>query len=34
MNAEFFSGIVEGIGGHVRVDLVSCEGDCWVELQA
>ena len=32
MNAEFFSGVVEGIGGRVRVDLVPWEGHCCVEL--
>jgi predicted ArsR family transcriptional regulator len=32
MNAEFFTGVVEGIGGRVRVDLVPWEGHCCVEL--
>jgi len=34
MNTEFFTGIVEGIGGRVRVDLAPWEGHCCVELRA
>jgi predicted ArsR family transcriptional regulator len=33
MNVEFFAGVVEGIGGRVRVDLVPWEGHCCVELR-
>jgi predicted ArsR family transcriptional regulator len=32
MNVQFFAGVVEGIGGRVRVDLVPWEGHCCVEL--
>ena len=28
MNTEFFTGVVEGIGGRVRVDLVPRDGHC------
>jgi hypothetical protein len=34
MNTEFFTGIVEGVGGRLRVDLVRWEGHCCVELRA
>jgi predicted ArsR family transcriptional regulator len=33
MNVEFFMGVVEGIGGRVRVDLAPWEGHCCVELR-
>ena len=33
MNAEFFSGVVDGIGGRVRVTLTPWEGHCCVELR-
>jgi predicted ArsR family transcriptional regulator len=32
MNVEFFVGVVEGIGGRVRVDLAPWDGHCCVEL--
>jgi predicted ArsR family transcriptional regulator len=34
MNAAFFAGAAEGVGGRVRAELVPWEGHCCVKLQA